>query len=265
MRADIIIKEFLDARAYVSHTLVKYRLCFNQYSVSDGKKRLEDASVWPLVPNEIESLCTTASTLFGINSSGLQEACERISDELVQLKGAVNNFLDGREDVLSAIRSSADLLADELSQMYTVLDERSFDVLEPNIRAYLDEICDNQSLMDLLVESSSRMTASIRNLFETSQVADSYDDFWKAASVAYLRARIAIVSIAVGDFPESTLSAIRTWKKTIRAAERVVCAWAPSIQSDRCMSEAKRGLVAGGFESVDELLEALRNVPRVGL
>ena len=74
--AGLIIEQFLEYRQYVNHTLWQNRLLLGLNSASSARRKLQDAGVWPLAKDEVESLLGVAGTLFGLDSLYLRETAE---------------------------------------------------------------------------------------------------------------------------------------------------------------------------------------------
>ncbi len=263
MREDIIVNEFLDARAYVSHTLVKHRLSFALDDASVAREQLKDSSVWPLVGHEIIWLCKASSGIFGIKSEPLTKVNSAILDQAYKLQNLVGRFLDKEIAILPKLRETIQTISSQLSDIYSVLDQFNFDVNEDHIRKSTSLLCDNESLQDQLTNSADKVSLLIKSFFNGTEVRQTYHEFWNISVTAFHLSRVAIVAAALQEeYSGASVSCIRDWQRTLRAAERVASAWSPQVTEEERPAEAKKGLLAGGFASHKELLTALLNTPK---
>ena len=259
MRISEIIKEFLDYRAYVSHTLCKHRLFLGLSSPANARLRLRDAAVWPLVRDEAAKLCTHAATLFGIVSKPLDGVRVKLlaaSDEMTLQQKQLDA---GKDEAFEEFRKDAEHFSDALSEIYEVLDEGTPDFAEEPVLSFLD----GRKTEDCLVQAQTSVRVRVAPLLEgmlygTADVGEFYRRFWGVSSEAYFLTRCAIVAAAADELSPAGLVRIRELQKILRGAETVASCWAPIVAPEHRPAELEKRLRAESLVSGEALLARLR-------
>jgi hypothetical protein len=259
MQIGLIIDEFRDYRAYVSHTLCKHRLSLGLQTAEGARARLRDASVWPLVPDEAMRLITLSSSLFGMVEPEYDAVNARIREACTALKNAASQLLNGCDDALPLLQGCVVALGDELSSAAVVMDHRQPQPCADDIVRYL-----GPRALSRLEEKLQGAVLQIAELYLTplflsrSKWSVAYQAFWPAAADAYLLTRTIIVAHAVADGDDDSAVGLRHVQWLIRGVERIVSCWSPGIAASDRSRFLDQSLRACGFSSPESLVEHLK-------
>lgn len=80
-----VVDEFLEFRAFVSHTLLKNRFMLGDLANQHrNRNRLLDPYEWPLLQRKIEDMLQLGASLFGIRCDAVFVACKRRVDDIIK-------------------------------------------------------------------------------------------------------------------------------------------------------------------------------------
>lgn len=264
MRVDRIIEDFLDYRAYVSHTLCQHRLFLGLSSPMSSREWLSDAAVWPLVHDEAVRLCSLAGTLYGIvivPFGPLDKVFIEIN-QTAHTMSRVQGELVGKGDAASfeQFRELSRHLMDVLREIYAVLDR---DTPEFSAEAVLKalESRDRMQWQEQVNEHTKTRLAPLVVMLVSGQedcaASEVYRQFWAASAQAYLLTRKAVVAAAAEDASPAALGPIRAAQRLLRGTESVVSCWAPSVAEQDRPEQIEKSIRAQGFESPAGLVARL--------
>lgn len=264
MQQTKIVEDFLDYRAYVSHTLCQNRLFLGLSNPANARERLRDAYVWPLVYDETKHLCEMTGTLYGIVTTNHLEL-----DCVIKNIGETLKDLDIRQDELvrknddSAFEPFCELarqLHNQLREMYTAFKKHKPEYSKDAILNALENKSQNQCL-DFAVEYIKLQLAPIVSTLllddDHTLKSDLYRSFWPLSSFSFLLTRKAIVAAAVYDSPIEEIAPIRKMQKFLRGVESVVSCWAPSVADEIRTEQVNKTIRAEGFQSSFDLIANL--------
>jgi len=283
MRITAILAEFLDYRAYVSHTLCKHRLFLGLSSAEHARLRLSDAAVWPLVCDEGAQLSRLSGTLFGIVSKPLETVAREIQSLCDAMRVQQRLLEEGNDAAFGAFKTHAERFSDGLSSIYAVLDEQTPDFSGEAVVKYLG----GKSSQECLISANQEVVSHVVPLIETllrndgtpfripgkccpsfiGELLSAYGDpnelyrrFWPESSAAYLVTRTYIVAGAVEDLPAQAMAPVRELQRMVRSIERIVSCWAPNVRSEDRLGLVEKTLRAEGYDSGFALLERLMSL-----
>ncbi len=256
MRVEQIIAEFLDYRAYVSHTLVKHRLFLGLHDAELARSRLQDASVWPLVVDEADRLVSLQDTLFGLESRDLNTARDEVRSSCVQMRRNVPLLFAGSDAALGDFRASACSLSDALSSVSRTMNREIPTFSKVAVDSYLAGRSCAEYLRQhsrLMRDLQERILAPLLSGGETPPAI--YREFWTDASEAYLCTRCATVAgAAAGGVDGASRNGIREAQRILRKIERIVACWSPGVPASERNTFLDDALCAAGFPSAEALL-----------
>ena len=261
-----IMDDFMDYRAYVSHTLCQHRLFLGLSSPGNARERLGDAYVWPLVHDEANQLCDMTGTLYGIDISKHHElvsVIDRIRKTLKEMVCKQVELVQNHDN--SAFAPFSDLarsLHDQFRELYSVFETNTPDfskaaVLEALENKLSDEWLNltNNHIKLCLAPIVRSLLSDDRNILES----ELYCGFWPQSSFGYLLTRKAVVAAAMEDLPIQDLLPIRGAQKLLRGIEAVVSCWAPSVTEETRPEQIDKVIRAEGFHSRLGLLSRLED------
>jgi len=255
MHAEKIIEDFLDYRAYVSHTLCKHRLFLGLETADEARQRLSDACVWPLVAIEAERLLELAGTLYGMRSQPLESARKDVQEVLKRMREDATALLGGNKSAFKAFRASADALNELLTSLSRQFDRYTPDFSATRVEGYLK----GRKAEDCLEEITATMRGFVAPevssvLMGGAAVAEAYKRFWPATADAFLLTRCAQVAGALRGFDVGQEEGISDLRRRFRRIERVLSCWSPGIvESDR-KRVLDQTLAAEGYTSAQAVL-----------
>lgn len=251
MQVRKIIEDFLDNRAYVSHTLCKHRLFLGLETPTSARDRLADACVWPLVAIETERLIDHSGTLYGLWSTGLDAVAGDIRRVVFAMRTDAERLLaSGNAPSFKAFRAGAEALNQLLSGM-----SRHFDGQSPEFSAVrVDAFLKGRTPDDCVSEASCAIGAAVlpevRTAFAGGAASgEAYRRFWPAAADAFLLLRTALVAGYLHGFESVTETGLRDLQKRLRRIERVVSCWSPGIPDASRERAIAQTLRAEGYPS----------------
>lgn len=267
MRIERIIEDFLDYRAYVSHTLCQHRLFLGLSTPKNAREWLSDAAVWPLVHDEAIRLCGLAGTLYGIMAS------DRLASVFAEVHRTVKRMADGRGDLvdrgndeaLDQFREYAQILNNLFREMHMALEIQTPKFSRDAVLKALDHITSRQWLIRINEHMKTSLAEILRQMMADAEnpfAPDLYRKFWVRSEDAYLLTRKAVVAVAAEDLPLVTLKPIRAAQRLLRATEAVVSCWSPSVMPKDRLAQIEKSIRTQGFESRSGVVESLtRGIP----
>ena len=264
MQIEKIIEDFLDYRAYVSHTLCKHRLFLGLDTAEDARQRLSDACVWPLVAVETGRMTELASALYGMRSQSLEASCKDIQGVVETMKTDADSLLrDGSKTAFKGFRAGADALNDLLTALSRHLDRNTPDFSATRVEAYLKGRSLADCLSDLAETVRDKLAPEIRSVLAGgAPVADAYKRFWLASADTFLLTRCAFVAGALRGFASGQEEGILDLRRRLRRFERVLSCWSPGIPEDQRERAVRQTLSAEGYASVDAMLTEVEALGR---
>ena len=256
MQTEKIIEDFLDYRAYVSHTLCKHRLFLGLDTANEARQRLSDACVWPLVAIEAERLLELSGTLYGMGSQPLEIARRDVQEVLKRMRedGAIL-LLDGSKAAFKGFRASADALNELLTSLSRQFDRNTPEFVSTRADGYLK----GRSAADCLEEIAATMRGCVAPEVSSvlkggAAVTDSYKRFWPASADAFLLTRCAQVAGALRGYKRGQEEGIRDLRRRLRRFERVLSCWSPGIAESDRKRVLDQTLMAEGYASTQVFL-----------
>jgi hypothetical protein len=255
MPTEPIIEDFLDYRAYVSHTLCKHRLFLGLETADEARQRLSDACVWPLVAIEAERLFELAGTLYGMRSQSLESTRRDVQEVLKRMREDATTLLSGNKSAFKAFRASADALNDLLTSLSRQFDRQTPEFSATRVAGYLKGRTAEDCLDELATTMRERVAPEVAAILGGgAAVADAYKRFWLASSDAFLLSRCAQVAGASRGFDSGQEDGINDLRRRLRRIERILSCWSPGIlESDR-KRVLEQTLAAEGYTSAKAVL-----------
>lgn len=254
MHTEKIIEDFLDYRAYVSHTLCKHRLFLGLETADEARQRLSDACVWPLVAIEAERLLELAGTLYGMRNQSLDSARKDVQEVLKRMKEDATALLGGNKAAFKGFRASADALNDLLTALSRQLDRHPPDFSATRVEGYLKGRTTEDCLEEFATTMRERVAPEVAAVLAGgAPVADAYKRFWPASADAFLLARCAQIAGALRDFKGGQEEGIRDLCRRLRRLERVLSCWSPGIAEGDRKRVLDQTLTAEGYASAQAM------------
>ncbi len=264
MQIDRIVEDFLDYRAYVSHTLCKHRLFLGLDTPDEARQRLSDACVWPLVAIEADRLLKLSGTLYGMRSQSLTSARHDVREVLKRMRedGARVRH-DGSKAAFKGFRASADALNALLTSLSEKVDRCTPAYVSTRTEAYLNGRTTGDCLQEVAETVRERIAPEVVSVFAGGAVVgDAYTRFWPVSADVFLLTRCAQVAGALQGFDRGAEESIRDLRRRLRRLERVLSCWSPGIgESDR-KRVLDQTLAAEGYVSADSVLKELESFGR---
>jgi len=255
MQIGKIIEDFLDYRAYVSHTLCKHRLFLGLETADEARQRLSDACVWPLVGIEAERLLELAGTLYGMRSQPLESARRDVQEVLTRMREDATALLGGNKSAFKAFRASADALNELLTSLSQQFDRHTPDFSAIRVEGYLKGRTAADCLDELATAMRERVAPEVSSVFEGGAAgSDAYKRFWPATADAFLLTRCAQVAGALRGFDVGQEEGIGDVRRRFRRIERVLSCWSPGIVEGDRKRVVDQTLSAEGYTSAEAVL-----------
>lgn len=256
--AGLIVEQFLEYRQYVNHTLWKNRLLVGFESAASARRKLQDAQVWPLARDEVDSLLGVAGTLFGLDSPYLRDTAEpRIRKCLDALDTAASRLLSGEDGAFDEFKKGAKVLVKCLQRI-----DRAFQTEDPIFRLdaverYLDgrgpDCC-----FAILRESIRRDVLPLTKLIldDGPEAGRHYREFWPVLCGAHMLVRTAAVAAAVANTREADRRSLRAASEALQSIERLVSCCGPRFEPSARRLNVEKTLSSEGVSDPDSLLTA---------
>ena len=264
MQIRAIIEDFLDYRAYISHTLCQHRLFLGLSNTASAREWLSDAAVWPLVHDEAIQLCNLAGTLYGIVIMPLKP----LGKVFVEVQQRAKEMEDVQAELVSKGSSSAFKQFCELSRSLTELFREMYTALDRHPPEFSREAVliafEGRTGMHWRAECNEHMKTRLAPLVTTllaeqeiCAATDMYRQFWRISADGYLLTRKAVVAAAVEDLPSVAIEPVRDAQRLLRGVESVVSCWAPSVPEQGRQEQIEKSIRAQGSESRADLVARL--------
>jgi hypothetical protein len=257
MRAEEVIFEYSDYRAYVSHTLWQHRVGLGLSSLDVARIRLADAAIWPLAQKEALRLCDLTGTLFGLKSPGLDTICVLIGNQCRAFADTVENLfaVDGERHWDGYCTQARDI-GKHLSSIVDIIDAEMPFVSEARVKDYLASSFD-KDIDWLLKAACARVEETLLGLERKDQAAESYTVFWSEQSDALYLTRCDIVAHSLIPKEEGAIQRIRNLQASLKKCEPIVSCWSPAVPVEKRAEYLAERLTAAGYASYSAFLKSV--------
>jgi len=265
LRLDLIIDDFMDLRAYVSHTLLLHRLTLGMSTPESARLRLSDAAIWPFVSREITRFCDLASTLYGLESKAIDALLDDISKKNTLLESLRDDLVENSND--AALESFKALAGGEMHELFV----RVRSVWNNEVPGF-SEVASRSSIQDHQPEFwmeafkkgiQTEIASAVESLVRTQdekQAAEAYRLYWSIIEDVYERSRKAVVSAALFGGLKIHVPIIRSLQRLLRTSEGFVSCWSSSVGPDARGQVVCDQLQTMGLTSGEQLVERFRKI-----
>ena len=250
-----INKDFLDYRAYVSHTLCKHRLFLG------WRLRARRGIVWRM---------RACGPWWRMKRSGCWIWQARFTDcaapdwtrQLVTPAGAGNHAFGGRRIASQGISRNFQGVpggggSSQRDARRHVAIVRGGDPEFSSVRvdAYLAGRSSADCLESFLEEVRNRVLPVVKAVFAGGSAgSEGYRRFWPVASDAFVLTRAALVAGFLHGFGPVAEPGIHDLQRRLRRIERVISCWSPGIPETSRDRAIQQTLLAEGYASTDAIL-----------
>ena len=264
MRIIDIISEFSDYRAYVSHTLWNHRVLLALDNAESVKRRLHDASIWPLTHRECGRLADLFGSLFGFVCAPVEEhAFEPMRKVLVLQKQCAIRILDGDLEAHAGFVKHTLAIRDCLTGITGLLKEHRLGFNPDATHAYLGGRDLAKCINELRCLIDGRVMSIFAAVLKDISPCEDYAAFWVATEDARLQCRVVRVAAAMEDAVDKVEALIQRTNLALQQCERVISCWSPSIgahERSTCLEQILRNEKITSLDQVPSLFrEALSN------
>ena len=252
----------MDYRAFVSHTLCKQRFFLGLDTANSARRRLNDASVWPLLRKEALRLLDLSDSLFGLVSEALNEQVKvPLHKVLTSLDILGSELLGGQDKAFGDFRLSAEGLRDLLTSIPDIMSEHPPGFSEQAVWQYLGGKATSDWVAEFAGEIDKRLKPLVTAMIQSEHPVDEYySKFWPMYSDIQLLYRTTIIAGAAKRLPAADYGPIRRARSELHRIERVVSCWSPSIDPAERHQKVLVALDAEGFSTVDSVIKTLNSI-----